>query len=376
MVVRNGRLSVRFRYLGEIVQRATGLRNSEANQGKARSFLAEIGKAVQAGTFRMDDAFALSDTEAQFWARLEGRDHRREPEGMTFGEYVDAWRPIHLETDPSERKRNDYDSILRVHLLPAFGDKAFYDLNGLSVVEFVRGLRGRSPSTIRNILIPLRIIWEDAVEEHGWELKNPFDHLKRRNRQGQLIPKRRMNIPRVYRTGEWQALMVAMDPWYRPICEVAVRTGMIPSELCRLRAEHIQGDRLQVCGTKTVYREREVPITRTLRPWLDLLVERALDNRLVTTHEGADYDRIRHSRFRGRYWKTAHERAEIPYRNPYVTRHTFVAWGLRIGAHPDRMVELAGHGSRQMIYERYGMNQRGLEEEVEEIRRLFGEDFR
>lgn len=74
--------------------------------------------------------------------------------------------------------------------------------------------------------------------------------------------------------------------------------------------------------------------------------------------------------------EVAHAEAGIAYRNPYVTRHTFVAWGLRIGAHPDRMVELAGHSSRQMIYERYGMNQRGLENDVEEIRCLFGEGFR
>ncbi len=57
-------------------------------------------------------------------------------------------------------------------------------------------------------------------------------------------------------------------------------------------------------------------------------------------------------------------------------RHTFVAWGLRIDAHRDRMAELAGHSSGQVIDEGHGMTQRGLENVPEEIRRLFGEDVR
>jgi integrase len=121
-------------------------------------------------------------------------------------------------------------------------------------------------------------------------------------------------------------------------------------ELNTLRAEPISGDRLRVPGTKSEYRDREVPITSTLRPWLDILTERATDDRLITSHKGFGYNKTVHNRFRGRYWLPAHDKAGIAYRNPYVKRHTFIAWGLRIGTHADRMVELAGHGSRQMIY--------------------------
>jgi integrase len=41
-----------------------------------------------------------------------------------------------------------------------------------------QGLR-LSASRIRNILIPLRAIWDDACEEYRWELSNPFAYLKK-----------------------------------------------------------------------------------------------------------------------------------------------------------------------------------------------------
>ncbi|GAB4279551.1 MAG: hypothetical protein Kow0092_35310 [Deferrisomatales bacterium] len=46
------------------------------------------------------------------------------------------------------------------------------------------------------------------------------------------------------------------------------------------------------------------------------------------------------------------------------------------GVHPDRVVRLMGHGSRQMVYEVYGRSAEGLEEDVGEIRAGVGSDFR
>jgi integrase len=373
---RSSKVAVRFRYYGKEVQKTLGLDNTPGNQQRARAFLDKVGAAIRDGSFRFAEVFpGASYEEKVSFSRLEGQEYRQGPESVTFGQYVADWRRKHLDTDPSERKRKDYASILRVHLLPAFDTTTFADLRGMDVIEFVRDLRGLTPSTIRNILIPLRIIWEDAVEEHDWDLKSPFDHLRRRNRQGQIIPNRKKNIPRVYRVAEWEALMAEFDPWYRPVCELRIRTGVHAKELGALRTEHISGDRLHVPGTKSEYRDREIPITSALRPWLDILTQRATDDRLITSHRGIGYNKTIHNRFRGRYWLPAHDQAGIAYRNPYVTRHTFIAWGLRIGTHPDRMVELAGHGSRQMIYERYGMNQKGLEEDVTQIRELLGADF-
>ncbi|MDW7710083.1 MAG: DUF3596 domain-containing protein [Deferrisomatales bacterium] len=373
VIARGGRLSIRFTYFGEVVQRATGLEDNRKNRGKTRAFLAEIGKAIQAGTFRFEEAFpGASDQEKAKFARLEGHEHQdaqTDPADVIIADYVGTWVTAHLDTERSATKRRDYRSIINRHLLPRFGGLSFGELTGVQVVDFVRGLDHLSPSRIRNLLIPLRIIWEDAVEEHGWDLRNPFEHLKRRNRRGQLIPQRTKSDPQTFRVHEWQTLMKHMAPHYRPICEVMVMTGMISSELGRLTSGDIRGDRLTVQGSKTVYRKREIPVTPALRRQLDELRERRHGDHLITWEDGRPWieTNAANVRFRNGPWAKAFQASGLPYRKPYAARHTFAAWNLMRGVHPDKVVRLMGHGSRQMIYEVYGRYVEGLEDDVDAI---------
>jgi hypothetical protein len=63
VISRNGRLSIRFTYFGEVVQRTTGLADSRSNRAKARRFLGEIERAMEAGTFRYEEAFPGASPE-------------------------------------------------------------------------------------------------------------------------------------------------------------------------------------------------------------------------------------------------------------------------------------------------------------------------
>lgn len=60
---------------------------------------------------------------------------------------------------------------------------------------------------------------------------------------------------------------------------------------------------------------------------------------------------------------------------PYVLRHTFAAWSLAIGIDPNRLVNMMGHDSKQMVYEVYGNYVQGLEHDRKLILRYFGYDF-
>jgi integrase len=370
LVSRRGRLSVRFTYFGEVVQKATALADTPQNREKSRAFLDEIGKAIQAGTFRFAEAFpGASEEEKEKFAQFEGRAYRASPETVQFADYVTQWVTTHLDTDASENRRKDYGSIIEGHLLPYFGSLCFAEITGVHVVDFVRNLAGLSASRIRNILIPLRIIWEDAEEEHGWDLRNPFEHLRRRNRRGQLIPQRTKSEPQTFRLHEWQTLMEHMAPHYQPICELMVMTGMISSELGRLTSGDLRGDVLVVAGTKTAYRRRELPISPALRLCLDQLVEQRHGDSLVTWEDGRPWAETKsvNVRFRNGPWSRAFHAAGLAYRKPYAMRHTFAAWNLMRGVHPDKVVRLMGHGSRQMIYEVYGRYVEGLEDDVDAI---------
>ncbi|MDF1556241.1 MAG: hypothetical protein P1P84_24445 [Deferrisomatales bacterium] len=92
----------------------------------------------------------------------------------------------------------------------------------------------------------------------------------------------------------------------------------------------------------------------------------------MTTHQGRPFN---NSRFSERYGVPALHAAGIEYRRPYATRRTFVAWGLRVGIRPDDTVHLAGHGSRQLLYEVCGLVSRGLSEDVAEISTYLGREL-
>jgi integrase len=372
---------VHFRYRGHVVEKTTGLEDSETNRRKARTFLDRIAEAIKEGTFRFAEVFpGASDAEKELFSRLEGREYRKRPEEVTFGEYLECWERDNLAQDPSATKQRDYRRIIECHLRNRFAAMTFQEINGVEVVHFVQELRERagkngklSTSRIRNILIPLRIIWEDACVEHGWELADPFQHLRRRNRNGRLIPRRRKNPPEVFRFEEWQRLLAVMDPWYRPIAELMVMTGMINSEVDRLSRADILGGRLRVDGTKTEYRQRELPLCGALKRVLESLAARAPGDHMVTRPDGRPLNPIR---FRNGPWIKAFRAAGIPYRRPYAMRHTFACWSLVVGIHPSRLVALMGHGSKQMVYEVYGRYTEGLETDAEAIRTYLGEDFR
>lgn len=372
---RGRNLYVHFKYHGRTVEKSTGLLDTTANREKARRFLDRIAQAIEAGEFRFAEVFpGASEEEKAVFDRLEGRQRRTEPKDVTFAGYLRAWIPQTLDTDPSPTKRRDFTQVIESRLQGRFGALNFAEINGVELVRFAQELRAEELSTsrIRNILGPLRIIWEDACVEYGWQLADPFSHLRRRNHGGRLIPRRKRNPPEVFRWDEWRKVRDALDDWHRPIAELMVHTGMIATELSRITKDDVRGRKLPVHGTKTEYRERELPITRAVRRLFEELSDRSKRDHIVTRPDGRPLCPVR---FRNVPWSKAHQAAEVPYRRPYALRHTFACWSLAVGVHPNRLVALMGHGSKQMVYEVYGKYAEGLEADEEAIREYLGEDF-
>ncbi len=75
-------------------------------------------------------------------------------------------------------------------------------------------------------------------------------------------------------------------------------------------------------------------------------------------------------------WSKAIKASGVMHRKPYSTRHTFAAWALTIRIDQNRLVDLMGHSSKQMIYEVYGKYAKGLENDRLAIYRYFGRDFK
>jgi len=379
------RLAVDFYYFGHRIIRTTELVDTPANEQKVRDFLDRIGDRIEKGVFKFAEAFpGASRKEKAFFTNLEGREYRPEPHNVLFGDYAKEWMKTIFPTFGSPTKRRDYQEALRARILPYFKNMTFHQITGQELFAFTETLKskvgvnkGKPLSRARkiNVLIPLRAIWNDACDHYRWVIKSPFDNLHKK------LPKTEKKEHTVIRFDDWLRLLDNLEHHYRPIAELMILTGMIPSELAGLRQEDIQGEYINlnrsfVLGEekptlKNCYRKRKIFITRAIRKQLDILTNRVQGSYLVTTLRGT---RFKSTDF-AKVWKKAVDQAGIPTVTSYSARHSFAAWSLTIGINPLKLVKLMGHASKQMVYEVYGNYVDGLEEDASAILDYFGRDF-
>jgi len=110
----------------------------------------------------------------------------------------------------------------------------------------------------------------------------------------------------------------------------------------------IEKDRL-----KNTYRERRISIAKAIGEVLEQVQNTATGEYLFTMADGKTFTA---ELFQRRVWAKAMQKAGIEYRKPYTTRHTFAAWALAIRTDQNRLVDLMGHASKQMIFEVWRAN--------------------
>ena len=102
---------------------------------------------------------------------------------------------------------------------------------------------------------------------------------------------------------------------------------------------------------KTEYRQREIPITNALRERLDRAIQNS-NGSYVFSMEGGE--RFNINSFRKTPWSKALEKAGSAI-GTHIPPDTRLQNGvLSAAVHPERLVRLLGHGSKQMVYEVYG----------------------
>jgi integrase len=176
--------------------------------------------------------------------------------------------------------------------------------------------------------------------------------------------------------------MGAIEEHYKPVTKLMVLTGLMASEIAGIKPDCIRNGYLHVeCSVvkgresaelKTDFRERRIRITTAINEILVNALANIKGDKLFTLADGRTFTA---EKFQRLVWRRALEKAGVAYRKPYTTRHTFAAWSLTLGIDPNRLVNLMGHASKQMIYEVYGRYTEGLEEDQAGILGYFGEDF-
>jgi len=359
---RSGKLWVDFRYLGERVREPSGLDDNQSNRHTLRKQLDLVMAEVENGVFEFAKRFPRSN-KRDYFSLLETKTVRKNPEDIVFGDYAKRWWK-EMEPGMSQNQIRDYSGILKNHLHPFFDNLPFSEFKPVIMKKFIAQLKGRqnrygqplSAKSIRNYLIPLRVIVRDAMDEFGWDdLRNPFWGMK--------LPKVRRIRVQPFNYEEWLLLLEQMLPWYRHYFEFAVQTGLRPSEQVALKWTaiddtfiHIELSRvrkLEKAELKTQESVRRIELRPNMRGTLDRqrdLISRFQKPYVFVNSEGRPIQQEN----LGKIWRQALSKSGVRYRRLYETRHTFASWALAAGESPEWVARTLGHVDTTMVYRTYG----------------------
>ncbi|MEX0805297.1 MAG: site-specific integrase [Candidatus Binatia bacterium] len=157
-------------------------------------------------------------------------------ETRTFREYGAWWLENVAKGSIAESTYLEYEAVLRNHVYPVLGDKPFLDVKRADIRELIAAKKDRfSQSTIRNIMAPVRGMYNQAIEDDS-AARNPAARIGKHNKVSKDKPKKK--IDPLTREEIQVFLKTASDKkythWY-PLFLCACRTGLRMGELISLK---------------------------------------------------------------------------------------------------------------------------------------------
>jgi integrase len=263
-----------------------------------------------------------------------------------------------------------YATSLHLRLLPPLGARKLGDILRRDVQRLVDGWLEESidASTIRNWLMPLRIVYRRAVQD-GLVALSPCDQLR--------LPRVDSRRERIAGMEEARALLSALPLRDRALYAMAFFAGLRMGELralCwkdvdldagRIRIDRAMDGMGATITPKSRAGMRTVPVlTSELRDLLTAhrYASRALLNDYVFPGSsptspftpGAVYRRVR----------TAWRHAQLDPINLHEARHTFASTAIAAGLNAKIIATYMGHSSIQVTYDLYGKLMPGNESEA------------
>lgn len=291
----------------------------------------------------------------------------RGPSGITFREAAETWireaRAGLATTRGGGRYKPSavasYESSLRVRVLPTLGGLRLEQItrHGLQQLVDEWAAEGIGSSTIRNALMPLRVVFRRAVRR-GIVAINPCDGLE--------LPPPSARRERIASPVEAAALIDALAVDDRALWSVAVYAGLRSGEIQALRWSDVDlaSGRIHVrrawdpkarvyVDPKSRAGRRVVPIAGVLR---DELVEHRMrtgrgDDHLVFGRNGVTP--IVHHGVLSRA-RAAWRRRDLDALGLHEARHTAVSIWIAAGVNIRAVSTYAGHSSVAFTLERYG----------------------
>ncbi len=327
------------------------IRKTFPTLAEARAWRSETQTGVRRGTVRAPANMAIQKAADELVAGMKS--------GCVRNRSGDLYKPSAIRS---------YEAALRDHIIPRLGRTRLADVQHRDVQRIADDLlaEGRDPSTIRNALMPLRVIFRRAVED-GDLTVNPCAHLR--------LPAVRGRRERIASPEEAQRLLAALPKRDRPVWATALYAGLRRGELMALRwddvdlaagvirVERSYDDKGRVeIEPKSRAGRRTVPIVGALR---DVLVEhKARQDRDGWLAFGSSAERPLVPSNLWRRAQRAWKRARLRPIGLHEARHTFASVLIAAGVNAKAITTYMGHASIQTTYDLYGKLMPGSESEA------------
>jgi integrase len=264
-----------------------------------------------------------------------------------------------------------YEAALRDRIVPELGPVKLSEVQRRDVQRIADAMlaEGRDPSTIRNAVMPLRVIYRRAFED-GDVSVNPTAKLR--------LPAVRGRRDRIAAPDEASILLEALSESDRALWATALYAGLRLGELqalewsdvdlaagvIRVRRSYDEKARVFV-APKSRAGERKVPIAAVLR---DELVSHKLR---LGWSDGLVFGRTAEKPIDGsscwRRARVASERAGLSPLGFHEARHTFASLMIAAGVNAKALSTYMGHSSVTITYDRYGHLMPGNEDAAAEL---------
>lgn len=346
---------VAFSYRGAQCRETLALPHSKANEAYCARLRGEILRKIETGDFIYTDYFPDSPRAAAF-----GHGGRARTVRQALEDYRDRTQAT-LESSTWKPYRRDIENVL----IPEWGDLRLTAFRPSDLRTWA-GLQTVSLKRMRNILLPLRSIFADAVED-GLIAANPVAVVN----LAKLVPidKRTSDYePQPYTVAELGVLLGKLPEPERWAFQLMAFTGLRTGELMGLRWPRVDLEAKTIRVTETTTERVDKPRAKTkagLRtiPLLPAALE-AIQGMRKWTQTGGDRvtvnprarstDKAWASNQLEKAWKAAHKGTGIAVRNPYQLRHTFASQLLSQGENPAYIAKLLGHKTIEMVTRTYG----------------------
>ena len=329
------------------------MKRSFPTMAAARSWRAEAVTAIRRGTLTAERQVTLRQAAETLIDGMAG--------GTIRNRSGDRYKPSVVR---------GYRANLERHVLPALGNMKLDAVARADVQGLCNRLiaAGGSPSTVRNAIMPLRVLYRRALRE-GQVAVSPLEHLE--------LPAVRGTRDRVASPEEAAALLAALPARDRAVWATALYAGLRLGELTALRVEDVDlaAGRISVerswdpqegaIEPKSRSGRRRVPIAEELR---EHLAEHLL---LSGRRQGLIFGRsdtlpLAHVSLRERALR-AWARAGLEPIGLHECRHTFASMCIAAGVNARGLMAYLGHSSIQMTFDRYGHLMPGNEDEAAEL---------